>query len=85
MAEVIVGLKVMPKTTDVNLDELEEKIRKAIDPEKMEREPIAFSLVVIHVVKIIPDEGGQMDKLEEKLKAIDDVGEVEVTDMTRSL
>jgi len=85
MAEVIVGLKVLPKTVEVDLDKLEEKIKKAIDPEKISREPIAFGLVALHVVKIVPDAGGQIDELENKLKAIEEVGEVEVIGVTRSL
>jgi len=85
MAEVIVGLKVLPKTVEVDLDKLEEKIKKAIDPEKMQREPIAFGLVALHVVKIVPDAGGQIDELESKLKAIEEVGEIEVIGVTRSL
>lgn len=85
MAEVIVGLKVMPKTVDVDLDKLEEKIKSAIAPDKMEREPIAFGLVAIHVVKLVPDAGGQVDEIETKLKSIEEVGEVEVTGVSRSL
>ena len=85
MAEVIVGLKVLPKDVDVNLDHLEEEIKKAIDPEKMEREPIAFGLVAILVVKLVPDAGGQVDEIEKKLRAIEDVGEVEVTGISRGL
>lgn len=85
MAEVIVGLKVLPKTVEVNLDELEEKIKKAISPERMQREPIAFGLVAIHVVKLVPDAEGQIDELERKLKAIEEVGEVEVVGISRSL
>lgn len=85
MAEVIVGLKVMPKTVEVDLDKLEEKIKQAIQPQKISREPIAFGLVAFHVVKLVLDAGGEVDKLEEKIKAIDDVGEVEVTGVSRSL
>ena len=85
MAEVIVGLKVLPKTIEIDLDKLEEKIKKAINPEKIDREPIAFGLVAFHVVKYVPDSGGEMEKIENKLKAIEEVGEVEVTGITRSL
>lgn len=85
MAEVIVGLKVMPKTVETDLDKLEEKIRAAIDPDKISREPIAFGLVAFHVVKLVPDAGGQVDELESKLKAIEEVGEVEVTGISRGL
>jgi len=85
MAEVIVGLKVMPKTVEVDLDKLEKEIDEAIKPERMRREPIAFGLVALLVTKIIPDAGGELEKVENKIKSIPDVGEVEVTGLTRSL
>ena len=85
MADVIIGFKVMPKTIDVNLDVLEEKIKKALNPNRMQRQPIAFGLVAILVTILIPDEGGVLDAAENKLRAIDEVGEVEVTGMTRNL
>jgi elongation factor 1-beta len=85
MAEVIVGLKVLPKTIDVDLDKLEKEIKNAISPERMQREPIAFGLVAILVTKLVPDEAGQVDELERKLKAIEDVGEIEITGISRSL
>jgi elongation factor 1-beta len=85
MGEVIVGLKVLPKTVEVDLDKLEEEIKRAISPERIQREPIAFGLVAILVTKLVPDEAGQVDELEKKLRAIEDVGEVEVTGISRSL
>jgi len=85
MAEVIVGLKVLPKTVDIDLDILEKKIREAVDPDKIQREPIAFGLVAFLVVKLVPDASGQVDELEKKLRAIKEVGEVEITGVTRSL
>lgn len=84
MAEVVVGFKVLPKTVEVDLDKLEEKIKAAIQPEKIEREPIAFGLVAFHVVKFVPDAGGELEKIENKLRAIEEVGEVEVTGISRS-
>jgi len=85
MAQVIVGFKILPKTIETDLDELEKKIKEAIDPEKMEREPIAFGLVAIHVVKLVPDAGGEMEAVENKLRAIEEVGEIEITGISRSL
>lgn len=85
MAEVIVGLKVLPKTIEIDLDKLEEKIKSAINPDKIDREPIAFGLVAFHVVKIVQDAGGELENVEKKLKDIEEVGEVEVTGISRSL
>lgn len=86
MGEVIVSIKVMPRDIDVNLDDLERKIKSLISPERIERRPVAFGIVAIHVTKFVPDEGGGLvDKLEEKLKSIQEVGEIEVVEVTRSL
>ena len=85
MGEVIVTFKVMPKAIETNLDELENKIKEEIKPERMEREPIAFGLVALKVTKLVPEAGGELEKLENKLKSIEGVGEVEVVEVSRSL
>ncbi len=85
MGEVIVTFKVMPKAIETNLDELESKIKEEIKPERMEREPIAFGLVALKVTKLVPEAGGELEKLENKLRDIEGVGEVEVVEVSRSL
>ncbi len=85
MAEVIVSFKVLPKTVEVDLDSLEKKITESIKPERLNREPIAFGLVAILMVKIVQDAEGEVDRIEKALKAIPEVGEVEVTGLTRAL
>ena len=85
VADVIVTIKVMPKDNKVDLTQLELKIRSAVEPNGLKREPIAFGIVALIVTKLIPDEGGELEKIENKLKEIDDVGEVEVTDLSRAL
>lgn len=85
MGDVIATIKVMPKDVKVDLAQLELKIRDAIQPDGMKREPIAFGLVALIITKMIPDAGGELDKVEKKLRDIEGVGEVDVTDLTRSL
>jgi len=85
MAEVIVGFKVMPKDLEVNLDELERKIREIVKPERLNRQPIAFGLVAIQIVKLIPDEGGELEKVENQLKSMEEVGEVEITALAQKV
>ena len=85
MAEVILGLKVMPKDLEVNLDQLEQKIVSELKPEKIQRQPVAFGLVALLVTLVVQDAEGEVDRVEEKIKSIDGVGEVEVTGLTRSL
>ena len=85
MAEVIVTFRVMPTGVDVDLDALENKIKNLIKADRIKREPIAFGLVALNVVKIIPDAGGELDAIEQKLKKLDGVSGVEVTDLTKTL
>jgi elongation factor 1-beta len=85
MGDVIVTFKVMPASGDADIAELEKVITEKIKPNRMAKEPIAFGLVALKVTKLIPDAGGEMDKVEADLRAIDGVGEVEVEEMSRSL
>ena len=85
MAKVIVALKIMPKDVNVDLDTLENTIKSEINPEKIEREPIAFGLTALKVTKFVEDAGGQVELLENKLKNIEGIGNVEVVELTRSL
>lgn len=85
MAEVMVTFKVMPTGVDVNLDKLEAEIKQVVKADQIKREPIAFGLVALNVIKIVPDAGGEVDAIEEKLKKLKDVAEVEVTDLTKTL
>ena len=85
MAEVILGLKVMPKDLNVNLDQLEQAIKSEVNPERIQRQPIAFGLVALLITVIVQDAEGEVDRIENKLKSIESVGEVEVTGLTGSL
>ena len=85
MADVVVIFKVMPTGTDVNLDELEGKIKDTVQPTRIKRDPIAFGLVALIVTKIIPDAGGELDKVENALRSLEGVGGVEVQEMSRML
>ena len=85
MAEVLVYLRVMPASIEVNLEDLEAKIKSAISPEKIVRKPIAFGIVALELLKVVPDAGGVVDELEQKLKSIKEVGEVEIIGITRGL
>jgi len=85
VADVIVTFKVMPTGVDVDLDALEAKIKELVKADQIKREPIAFGIVALNVVKIIPDAGGEVDKIEDQLRKIEGVSEVEVTDLRRTL
>jgi elongation factor 1-beta len=85
MGSVITTFKVMPSGVEIDLDKLEDRIREAISPQRMGREPIAFGLVAIITMKLVEEKEGELDRIENLLKSIEGVAGVEVTGMSRSL
>ncbi|MEM3727349.1 MAG: elongation factor 1-beta [Candidatus Bathyarchaeia archaeon] len=85
MGEVIVSFKIMPESIETDLEKLEEKIKKEILPQKIEKEPIAFGLFALKVTKLIPEESGELEKVENRIKSLEGVGEVEIVEISRSL
>lgn len=85
MAKVLLTFKVMPADADSSIDKIESEIKSKIFPDKISREPIAFGLVAIIVSKLVEDAEGELEKVESAIRAINGVGEVEVTEITRTL
>ena len=83
MGKVVAQIKVLPSSTEVNLEELKKKIEEEIKPEKIEEEPIAFGLVAVRIFKIIEDNAKFLDEIEEKLKSFEEVSQVEVEQLSR--
>jgi translation elongation factor aEF-1 beta len=82
---VIVTFRIMPESVEIDLDSLEKAIKKEINPQRMERVPIAFGLNSINIIKLVEEKEGEMDRITERIKKIKGVKEVEIIDLTRSL
>jgi elongation factor 1-beta len=83
MGEVICVYKIMPESP-----ESFGKVRKALEamkPERLEEEPVAFGLKAIIFTKIIPDQPGSLEELENKLNALSGVGSVENIRTSRAM
>ncbi len=87
MAEVLVTIKIMPEGEDVDMDALAGRIGKINGGRlnDVQKEPIAFGLVALIASYVLEDKEGGTDNLENALKEIDDVGNVEVTEVSRLL
>ena len=89
MGMVVVKIKIMPVSPDVNLDEISEKITHLLEKEggkgnKIEKEPIAFGLNAL-ILMFGWDEAKEIDSIENALKEIEGVNSVEVVDMRRAI
>jgi len=88
LARVLVSLKIFPSDVNVGLDALKKKIEDCL-PEfasvyKFEEEPIAFGLVAIIAHLLVPeDKAGGIDEVEEALKKIDVISNLQTLTIRR--
>jgi elongation factor 1-beta len=87
MARLVVRIRILPADAESNLENVVESIKKSV-PTGMEMksssmEPIAFGLKALVSDFLLDDAEGQMDKLEESIKSVEGVGEIEVTNISR--
>jgi elongation factor 1-beta len=83
MGDVICVYKVMPENPEDS-----ERVRKALEslkPQRLEEEPVAFGLVAFKFTKIIPDEPGALEELEERLNKVEGIGSVENVKTSRAM
>ncbi|MEM5798081.1 MAG: elongation factor 1-beta [Candidatus Aenigmatarchaeota archaeon] len=85
MGDVIVVLRILPKVVkDSDFAQLKTALEK-LKPQRIEEEPIAFGLKSIKFTKIIPDEEGEIDRLEEQIRRMKGVKDVQTLIVSRSL
>jgi len=88
LAKVVAQIKIFPTETTVDLSELRKKIEQALPPQtsvaRFDEEPIAFGLVALVARVVMPEEEGRMDKVEEALKSVKNVGEIQVVNLWRT-
>jgi elongation factor 1-beta len=91
MAKVVVTLKIMPASPEVNLEELENKINEKIDSfageceKKTTIEPIAFGLKALNILFVMDEAKGSTDFLETQISEFEEINSVEVTDVRRAI
>lgn len=80
MGNVAVELKVMPESTEVDLEKVKEEISKKMKLQDSKIEPLAFGLKQLKILVVIPD--GETGDLEGKIKEIKGVSQVETGSVT---
>ena len=88
-SKVLVVVRINPESTDINIDELINKVKEKLPKEfnvvKTEKVYVAFGLYVPRLYIIMPEmyEGGT-EKIEEVIKGIEGVSSVDVELVTRT-
>jgi elongation factor 1-beta len=83
LTQVLVSIKVFPSDAPADMADLKNRIRKGLEGKatiyKYEEEPIAFGLVALIAHVLVPEEAqGRMDEIEEILKGVKGISEVQV-------
>lgn len=89
MGTTIIKMRIMPKSLDTNLGEVEKRAKNIITKEtkseiKVEKEPVAFGLNAI-ILTFTWDEDKSIDNLQDNLKKIPNTSSAEVIDFRRAL
>jgi|YelNatPaOPRAMG01_1025707.scaffolds.fasta_scaffold11116_3 elongation factor 1-beta len=91
MADVIVKLKVMPTSPELDLSklqaEIEQKIKKfgAKHMHSVTKEPVAFGLNALIFTFLIDEAKSNLDLLENDIKSLSEIQSVEIIDVRRAI
>jgi len=91
MANVVVTLKIMPESPEVDLNQIKESSLKHIKEfagagdTKITEEPVAFGLKSLNILFIMDEKLGSPESLEEDIRSIKGVQSVEIIDVRRAI
>jgi len=90
MADVVITLRVMPDSPEIDLKVVQDKINHLVkefggEVGKIEEEPVGFGLTALKFFFVMSEDIGSTDDLEEKILQLPEVSNVEVVDVRRAI
>ena len=91
MAQVVVTIRIMPQSPEVELAKLENLAKREIVKFcnslefKTSIEPIAFGLKALNIIFVMAEDKGSTEQLENNIMRIHGIQSVEVTDVRRAI
>ncbi len=86
LGKVAATIRVMPESEEADIFSIKDKISSLVKGDyyigSINIEDLAFGLKAIKLVVVMDDKEGLMDKLEQSLKSVNGVGEVEVEEVS---
>lgn len=83
MGQVAIALNIIPSSPEVNLENVRDEIGKKLKIQDSKIEPIGFGISRLRLMVIAPDAGGSdTDKIENEIKAVKGVENVEIESVT---
>jgi elongation factor 1-beta len=92
MAKMIVTLKIMPESPEVDMKHMEHEVTKKIDhftgeeaEKRVEIKPIAFGLKALQIMFVMDEKQGTTEPLEQEIAKVEGVHSVDVIDVRRAI
>ncbi len=86
MADVAITFSVLPEDSNHDIKAIENNIRKALKDKcrisNLEEKEIAFGLKKLNLEIVVRDDEGEQDRIEEILRSVEGVGQVDAEDMS---
>lgn len=91
MANAIVSMKIMPESPDIDLDEIELKVKEVIVNHvgegeiRAEQVPVAFGLKSLNLIFVMNEQNHKLEPIENEIASLEGINSVEVTDVRRAI
>ena len=83
MGSVVLILRVMPESPDIDLENLKTRLRAEVKGiQDIQEEPIGFGLKALKIAVLVGDAAGESDATEAQIMALNGVERAEIIELT---